>query len=403
MNADEFNKRNAPYSDVKDTAALLNKRAESAAAGLKFDPSSKAGRIAGGYNADFINTHVGPGIEPMDGDCSILQAYFDHAFPDLDDQKKVVRWAATLVCHPEIKMHYSLLLIGKQGVGKSTLADILTPLIGEWNCSRPNIKMVSEGNFNEWCAHKRVAVIAEVHEGHGGKGYDRLKDVITDATIDVHKKYQDTYSIDNWMHIIACSNSMRALKLDGEDRRWLVPRVTEQTRDPGEWTALRDWLNKQNGYAKTLWWFRRWLEENGGPVQRSDHAPMTTMKQDVLKENYTKGEDLTLETIERMLEANSEKSILWFDTDMRAHISRTHHGGRMDHVESADKIRKVALSAGQHVIKHRIQYRRGHRWYRAARTMALTNDPALVGLKRDELLRRVQASEVVFVNVNEEF
>lgn len=130
---------------------------------------------------------------------------------------------------------------------------------------------------------------------------------------------------------------------------------------------------------------------------------MTTMKQDVLKENYTKGEDLTLETIERMLEANSEKSILWFDTDMRAHISRTHHGGRMDHVESADKIRKVALSAGQHVIKHRIQYRRGHRWYRAARTMALTNDPALVGLKRDELLRRVQASEVVFVNVNEEF
>jgi hypothetical protein len=31
------------------------------------------------------------------------------------------------------------------------------------------------------------------------------------------------YEIENWLHVYACSNSLNALKLSSDDRRWFVP------------------------------------------------------------------------------------------------------------------------------------------------------------------------------------
>jgi len=55
------------------------------------------------------------------------------------DRIELMRWCATLIARPDIKMNYGVLLISEtQGVGKSTLGEkILAPLIGKLNASFP--------------------------------------------------------------------------------------------------------------------------------------------------------------------------------------------------------------------------------------------------------------------------
>jgi hypothetical protein len=51
------------------------------------------------------------------------------------------------------------------------------------------------------------------------------------------------YEIENQIHFFACSNSVQAIKLDDSDRRWLVPRVTEEKREHEYWRELHTWLS----------------------------------------------------------------------------------------------------------------------------------------------------------------
>jgi hypothetical protein len=78
----------------------------------------------------------------------------------------VLKWCATLIARPSIRMGYGLLLISEQqGIGKTTLgAHILAPLVGLHNTSFPGENDITSA-FNEWVAHKRLAVISEIYSG----------------------------------------------------------------------------------------------------------------------------------------------------------------------------------------------------------------------------------------------
>lgn len=409
LDADQFNKWAAPYSDVADTAKLLRKKEECLAAGLRYDPSSKSGKAVGSFNANFVNTFMPAETKPIkgDGDITPFLDYLAHCFPNAGDRTEVIRWCATLVCRPSIKMKYGMLLISEtQGVGKSTLGEkVLQPLVGEWNYSQPEAKTVCESAFNGWCAHKRLVVIHEVHEDYNSKGYERLKSTITEASFDVNEKYQKPYRIENWAHVIACSNHMRALKLGMEDRRWLVPKVREQKRSPEEWRAFHAWLN-DGGLQKVMWYFEHWLESNE-PVRSGDEAPSTAAKRDVVREGYSKGEEIVAAELERLNDPEREdrRPIIVFDVDLQKQISRQLYQGQPnDKLEKPATIRKVATAVGWYVIDKPIQMRQRTDpitapdvdWYRAGKTRALTNDPTLVSEQPTALHARVKARQVLF-------
>ena len=88
-----------------------------------------------------------------------------------------MRWCATLVARPDIRMEYGVLLISEmQGVGKGTLGErILAPLVGPWNCSFPTEQSIVDSSFNSWIAHKRLAVVHEIYAGHNIKAYNKRR------------------------------------------------------------------------------------------------------------------------------------------------------------------------------------------------------------------------------------
>src|SRR5262249_13911575 len=159
---------------------------------------------------------------------------------------------------------YSLLLFSiTQGVGKTTLAEkILMPLVGRHNCSFPSAQKIAEERFNDWIAFKRLAIIAEIYEGHTAATYKKLQGIVTDENVDVNQKYEKPYTIKNFIHIFATSNSSRALKLDDYDRRWLVPGITEEKESKEYFISLREWL-KNSGLGIILNWAQKYITEHG--------------------------------------------------------------------------------------------------------------------------------------------
>jgi hypothetical protein len=129
-----------------------------------------------------------------------------------------------------------------------------------------------------------------------------LKDVITEKNKEVNQKYQTAYTVDLWCHLFACSNSMRALRLDNDDRRWFIPRVTEEKNTTELWTKLHHWLAFEDGVGKIKTWMNKYLDgarnvqgsdlNHGLPVLTGQAAPATDTKAEVIREGYSGGMEL---------------------------------------------------------------------------------------------------------------
>jgi hypothetical protein len=308
----DFNNKVRPFSDVDDTARYVRMENASKTAVLSYQPHLTPG-IYSADGGNFINTHVGSQIEPRpDIDPKPFIEFMEHLVPGEEDRHELMRWVATLIARPDIKMFYGVLLVSEvQGIGKSTLGEkILAPLMGSRNVSYPSETEIVESGFNAWAAHKRLAVVHEIYAGHSAKAYNKLKSIITDRFITVNKKYQASYEIENWMHILACSNSPRAIQVSMDDRRWYVPAVTDQKKPAAFWQKLNDWLTDGNGLGSIRAWALDYVKKHS-PVLRGADAPWSGAKLDLVEDAYSPGMEMvkgTLEAVRGILEGKDETS-----------------------------------------------------------------------------------------------
>lgn len=271
-----LNKMLMPFSHVSDTTRLILKAASRRDVSLCYRPDVEGLSInANGSSA--INLHRPSLIKAATGDPKPFLDFLAYLIPNAGERHEVERWCATLIARPGIRMKYSLLLISEtQGTGKSTLGSaILGPLVGETNWSCPGENDI-KSQFNDWVANKRLTVVNEIYQGSSWKVYNSLKPIVTDKFIMVNQKYARAYRIDNWCHIFACSNSKGALKIENQDRRWLIPEVTEDKWDKPRFKAFYAWLD-----AGGLSIIRAWAEAFGDYVDAADEAPPTERKKEM--------------------------------------------------------------------------------------------------------------------------
>lgn len=273
-----LNKMLAAFSHVAETSRLIVKAYKGRSTRVCYRPDV-VGRSVTFRGSSAINLHVPCNIKPLDGDVAPWLDFLAYLFVHPEERRQVERWCATLIAKPGTRMAYGLLLISeKQGVGKTTLGShILAPLVGIWNVGFPGETDITS-SFNDWVAHKRLAIIGEIYSGNSWKSYNTLKSIITDRDITVNAKYQRQYVIENWCHVLACSNSMRALKMENDDRRWHYPEVTEIPWSRTKFSALRKWID---GGGLSL--IRRWAEEYEDYVEPSERAPMTERKKELIE------------------------------------------------------------------------------------------------------------------------
>lgn len=332
-----FNKVVAPFSDVDNTARLFNKSKVRRSLKLAYRPDSRE-TLTVDQEVTGINTHVPANVRPLDGDISPWREFLEYLFVDPDERFQIERWCATLIARPDIRIGYALLLVSEtQGVGKTTLAScVLAPLVGPHNVSRPNEAMILD-KFNSWMAHKRLAICDEVYGGSSWKSYNKLKQVITDEHIEVNQKFLRSYPIENWCHVIACSNSLRALKIEDKDRRWFYPEITEINWRRERFHEFRSWL-AAGGLAIVLRWAMRFKEY----ILPGEHAPMTKRKKDLIEESRSPAKREAVR-LARMLGELQEVEIVFFTRDIRHWVRRQLNDVRI--YDTNYQLRKAILSA----------------------------------------------------------
>lgn len=314
LSEDEFNKKVSGVSHLIHTSRLVKKQTMQIDC-LSYNPSSKTGGDITDNRKTF-NTFSDSHLTAIKGDAGPWIDYMTRLIPEKQDRDALLKWCATLIARPDIRMIYAVLLISEiQGVGKTTLGEkILAPIIGYGNVSFPTEKAVVDSAFNGWMAHKRLAIIGEIYSGHSWKAYDTLKGAITEKKIEVNQKFQMPYTLDNWLHVLASSNSPRALKIDNADRRWLVPKVTEEKQTANYWLSLNEWL-RDGGLGIIKWWASEYVREHGH-VLPGDAAPMTARKGEMISDsrsNYA----VEVARILENLDADDRAKISYvFDTDV---------------------------------------------------------------------------------------
>lgn len=354
----ELNNLISPFSEIEDVARMIKKDDASKSLKLMYRP----GRVTGVYNESkevgrAINTFIGTTIKRVKGDPAPFLEYLNRLVTIDADRNELLRWIATLIARPEIRMNYGLLLISEtQGVGKTTLGEkILAPLVGPGNASFPSESDIVDSAFNEWLAHKRLIVINEIYGGNSVKGYNRLKSVVTDRSIEVNKKYQPSYTVENWAHVLACSNSLRAVKLSSDDRRWLVPKITEEKSTFEYWSALNRWLTDEDGLGIIHNWAHDWLKTNE-PVFPGATAPSTARKEEVIMDVLSANMLLVNDVLSELQKRYTERPVVMFDSAFVNLIRDTKYDGRhSDHIENPLTIRKWAKGQGWYIGSQRLR------------------------------------------------
>lgn len=382
LDVDAFNTQMLPFSDVKNTADLLLKKAPHIQVeSITYEPGQQQGVVT--INGKrLINTWRPTMIARHKGDIKPFLKFMRHLIPIKEDREHLLRWCATLIACPEKRIRYGVLLISvTQGIGKGTLMEkIMAPLVGLHNVSVPDEKELTEGNFNSWVAEIRLVLVHEIYVGQSKKPYNTIKSAVTDDTIRVKKKYLREYEVTNWSHYILASNSELALHLVKNDRRWFVPTVTEIKRSEEFWVEFNAYL--ANGGLEAIHeWAYAYVKKHKA-VGEGAEAPSSTAKQRLIVRSRSEGMDLALNLAEEVMVAKAQiekTSVCYWYTDPvvlkdidvrrwvadRREIDLSHRT-----MESAHTIRNMLKEAG--LILVQTGKTQGRRWFAFA-------NPAAVG------------------------
>jgi hypothetical protein len=369
-----LNKMLAPFSHVAETSRLILKAYQGRSTRVCYRPDHE-GLVVTFRGSSAINLHIPCQIPSVAGDIKPFLDFMRYLFVHESEMLEALRWVATLIARPDLRMGYGLLLISEaQGVGKTTLgSSILAPLVGVQNVSYPSENDIN-ADFNGWVAHKRLAVVNEIYSGSSWKAYNALKSVITDTEVTVNQKYMRQYEIENWCHVVACSNSMRALKMENDDRRWFYPEVTEVPWPKEKFVAFRKWLNG-GGLSIIKAWAEGFESAGASYVTPSERAPMTERKLEMIEGSRSESQAEAAAIADTLKELDKPAAVLIKDV---VGWCREHVQGRV--FDTDYELRRSMTDAGVHAWQKRIKVG-GRLQY------------AIVNPKLLDLLQRAEAEE----------
>jgi hypothetical protein len=312
-----------------------------------------------------VNMYKPANVPKIKGDVSPFLDYMEKLIPGKEERESMFKVLATLVAHPEVRSRFATILISNTpGVGKTTLAELAGSLVGRHNYYSMDEKDINS-EFNSWAANVRLAYCPEIYQGHDYRTVNRLKSIITDDTISINEKFRIPYQASNRVTIFASSNSINALKLDNNDRRWFVPRVAEVCQSLEYYRAFHTWVAEGG-----LYYINHWLHEYPEHFPTGSHAPMTDRKLDMVEEGK-RPSDFDLENvIGLLLNANEPAGLLdGYISELLGRKARRR--GEKSYISRAD-IRRISVKAGLFEVRGETD-EQGRIWDRNVRGYGLVN------------------------------
>jgi len=133
-----------------------------------------------------------------------------------------IQWLAWQVKYPTSKLPTAVIFQGEQGTGKGVLkTHVLDAIFGN-NCQEINQTHL-ESSFNEYLLGKQIIVANEVMHNENRQTLPNvLKNLVTDESLTIKRKFRKELVIRNYTHWIFCTNSENPIKIEEDDRRYSV-------------------------------------------------------------------------------------------------------------------------------------------------------------------------------------
>lgn len=259
----------------------------------------------------YVNSYTDEGIPEVPGEMSseeleaveMVKNHLPHLFASVRDRNLFLDFITYIVQHPGERINWAVLLQGTEGDGKSFFGLLLKAVIGENNVGvHPG--SVLEEKYNPWAEDGQVCFIEDVRL-HGSNRFDavnKLKPMITNATVSIRRMNTNVYEVRNTMNYIATANIKDAVPVGTEDSRFFPLFTRFQSQDainrfkkanPLYYTRLHAALNHAGALRKWL------LEREIGPeFNPKGRAPESGYKAEMIEMNRSDEEQALLDCLE---------------------------------------------------------------------------------------------------------
>jgi hypothetical protein len=216
-----------------------------------------------------------------------------------------LKWLAYKAQNPQLKIPLGMVLLGRQGCGKTLWSECVQRAFAPYSKNLPSSAL--RAPFQGWLERNLVIVINEVEPDDMEEGKERLKTLISETTQNMNEKYRVAREVNSYVSFILTANDHAAGAFSGDDRRMFVVGCPSP-REIDFYTKVGDWKNGA-GPAALMHWLLHVDLKGWRPPPR---PPMTAEKWMAHMESLSQVEQLAEDT----LTANENTVKMWIDASM---------------------------------------------------------------------------------------
>jgi hypothetical protein len=216
---------------------------------IKFHPKNQAKHV--------LNLWVSPTIEPINIGCENIIDFIFSIISNGEDLNNnyLLNYLAHLYQKPEEKPGIMVALMSPQGCGKGVFMQILSKIWGRTTLMINDMEAIT-GRFNLCLERKLIICMDEAMYVNDSAGQEKLKNLITEPTINVEAKHQMPRTVNSLHRFFLATNHEHFLKTSKDDRRlFAIPISDFRQNDHAYFDNLIDIIeNTQelNGFVNFL-------------------------------------------------------------------------------------------------------------------------------------------------------
>ncbi|HUI12976.1 MAG TPA: primase-helicase family protein [Xanthobacteraceae bacterium] len=167
-----------------------------------------------------FNMWTDPGIEALAEKPEIFLRHMRYLIPNDAERHLLLAWLAWIVQHPDQKVMFAILIVGRGGTGKSWLGKVMQRLFGKDNVVMLEKEDALKEIYNGFSENKRFVFVHETPAKQMAEIADKLRGLITESEIQVRRMHMERYPADNFANLMMIANEQVELKLT--NRRWAI-------------------------------------------------------------------------------------------------------------------------------------------------------------------------------------
>lgn len=199
-------------------------------------------------------------------------------FPDKPARKLMLDWIAMTVTQPMLRIPWTPLIVSAPGAGKGFIFKVMSKMMGDHNCNMI-IPERLENQFNGFIANSTLVCIDEMKFSTKFGISDKLKNLISETTMEVNIKNAREKTITVYANIVIFTNHENAAHIENQDRRfWIykIPNVPDTEHFEEVWA----WLEDDDNISHLLKWMQ---DRDLAHFKYAAHPPMTEAKQEMIE------------------------------------------------------------------------------------------------------------------------